>query len=134
MANVTVGRQSLLNGLAQLLDPFARLLGLDGVLLLAFLLGFPANEIVLPVALMGYLAQGQLQGQGSAAQIHALLLARGWDLKKAVCVMLFSLFHWPCSTTLLTIRKETKSAWLTLLAFLIPTLTGMLVCFCVNTF
>lgn len=131
-ANVTVQEESLLLFLAKLLDPFARQLGLDGVLLMAFILGFPANEIVLPIAAMAYMAQGSIQDLGNLQEFHAILAAHGWGIKTAVCAMLFSLMHWPCSTTLITIRKETGSAYLTALAFLLPTVTGMLVCFLTN--
>ena len=132
LANVPAGEQSLFQMMACALDPFARAIGMDGVLLLAFFLGFPANEIVLPLAVMGYLAQGEIKEPGGLQEIHALFLRQGWSVKTAVCVMLFSLLHWPCSTTLLTIRKETKSSGLTAAAFLIPAATGIFLCFCVN--
>ncbi len=132
LANIPAGEQSLFQMMADALDPFARAIGMDGVLLTAFFLGFPANEIVLPLAIMGYLAQGEIKEPGGLQEIHALLLRHGWGVKTAVCVMLFSLLHWPCSTTLLTIRKETKSFGLTAAAFLIPAVTGIFLCFCVN--
>ncbi len=128
MANVTLGGQSLLQHCAAFLEPLARLMGLDGVILIAFVLGFPANEIVLPIILMGYLAQGSLQELGELAQVRQLLAANGWTWTTAVSVLLFSLMHWPCSTTLLTIRKETESWKWTLLAAVIPTGCGMLLC------
>lgn len=128
-ANIEPGGISLLERGAALLDPFASLLGLDGVILLAFILGFPANEIVLPIILMAYLAQGSLIELGDLTEIKALFLLQGWDWRTAVCVMLFSLMHWPCSTTLLTIKKETGSWKWTLAAFLLPTIAGMAVCF-----
>lgn len=130
LANVSVSGQTLLAHCAGFLDPFARLIGLDGMLLLAFLLGFPANEIVLPVALMGYTAAGTLSGAG-AGETLAILTANGWTPLTALCAVLFSLFHWPCSTTLLTIWKETRSLKWTVLAFLIPTAAGTAVCFAV---
>ena len=101
---------------------------MDGVLLLAFVLGFPANEIVLPIAVMGYLAQGSLSDALGLAQMHALLTANGWTWTTAVSAVLFFLLHWPCSTTLWTIRRETDSAKWTLLAALLPTALGMALC------
>lgn len=105
-----------------------RAMGMDGVLLLAFVLGFPANEIVLPIAVMGYLAQGSLSDVPGLAQMHALLTANGWTWTTAVSAVLFFLLHWPCSTTLWTIRRETGSAKWTLLAALLPTALGMALC------
>lgn len=128
MANVPSGDTSLLQLCASALDPFARLMGLDGVILIAFLLGFPANEIVMPVIFMAYLAQGTLVEPGSFASMKALLLSHGWTFQTAVSMILFSLFHWPCSTTLLTIHKETKSLRWTALAALLPTSAGILLC------
>ena len=132
MANVMVGDASLLSHTAAFLDPAGRLLGLDGVILTAFILGFPANEIVLPIALMAYTAGGSLTELGELAAIRPLLLAQGWDMGTALCFMLFSLFHWPCSTTLWTVRKETGSLKWTALAALLPTTIGIVVCAVVN--
>lgn len=128
MANVELNGQSLLQHCAEFLDLPARLMGLDGVILIAFILGFPANEIVMPIILMGYLAQGSLQELGELAQVRQLLAANGWTWTTAVSVLLFSLMHWPCSTTLLTIKKETESWKWTLLAAALPTGCGVLVC------
>ena len=129
LANMTVGGQSLLAHCAGFLDPFARLLGLDGVILTAFLLGLPANEIVLPIIIMSYLSQGSILELESLTELYALLSANGWTWVTAVSVMLFSLMHWPCSTTLITIRRETGSLKWAAVSFLIPTLTGFLLCF-----
>ena len=129
MANLTVGETSLLQHCAAFLDPFARLMGLDGVILMAFILGFPANEIVVPIILMAYLSQGSLLELGSLAEMKELFLQNGWTWVTAVNMMLFSLMHWPCSTTLITIRKETGSWKWTALAFALP--TGLGVCACV---
>ena len=93
-----------------------------------FVLGFPANEIVLPIAVMGYLAQGSLSDALGLAQMHTLLTANGWTWTTAVSAVLFFLLHWPCSTTLWTIRRETGSAKWTLLAALLPTALGMALC------
>ena len=128
MGNIPVGSGSLLTFCASLLQPAGEWLGLDGVILLAFLLGLPANEIVLPIALMAYLCQGSIHQVGELSQVRAVLLANGWNRQRAVCMVLFTLFHWPCSTTLLTIRKETGSWRWTALAFLLPTGFGILLC------
>lgn len=128
LANVTVGGETLLNGCTAFLDPFARLLGLDGVILMAFILGIPANEIVLPILLMTYLQQGQLMELTQLTELRTLLVANGWTPVTALCVMVFSLLHWPCSTTLLTIKKETGSVRFTVLAALLPTVFGMVCC------
>ena len=129
MANLAPGGVSILSRCASALDPFARLLGLDGVILMAFVLGFPANEIVMPIAIMAYLAEGALIEPGSTAEMKRLLVANGWTWKTALCTMLFSLFHWPCSTTLMTVYKETDSRRWTALAFVLPTALGMALCF-----
>lgn len=128
LANVHLGGVSLLTRCAAALDPLGHIMGMDGVLLLAFVLGFPANEIVLPIAVMGYLAQGSLSDALGLAQMHALLTANSWTWTTAVSAVLFFLLHWPCSTTLWTIRRETGSAKWTLLAALLPTALGMALC------
>lgn len=128
LANVHSGGVSLLTRCAAALDPLGQAIGMDGVLLLAFVLGFPANEIVLPIAVMGYLAQSSLSDALGLAQMHALLAANGWTWTTAVSAVLFFLLHWPCSTTLWTIRRETGSAKWTLLAALLPTALGMALC------
>ena len=129
MANIQIDNVSILNHCAAFLDPFARLFGLDGVLLMAFILGFPANEIVIPIAIMAYMAQGSLLDLGSTSAMRELFVANSWTWVTAVSAMLFSLMHWPCSTTLLTIKKETGSWKWTALSFLIPTVVGLIVCF-----
>lgn len=131
LANISADGSSLLSLCANFLDPAARLFGMDGVILMAFILGFPANEIVMPIIFMAYTATGTLTDFGSALQVRDLLVANGWTWVTAACTVLFSLMHWPCSTTLLTIHKETKSLKWTLLSVLIPTLTGLAVCFLV---
>ncbi len=132
MANVTMGDATLLHHCATFLDPFAQLMGLDGVILMAFILGFPANEIVIPIILMSYLSQGSLLELGSLGEMKALFLANGWTWLTAVNVMLFSLMHWPCSTTLLTVHKETGSWKWTALAAALPTVAGVVVCMAVT--
>ena len=132
LANVAPGGVSLLSRCASALDPFARHLGLDGVILTAFILGFPANEIVLPIALMIYLSQGALMNPVGASEMRRILVENGWTWVTGLCTMVFSLFHWPCSTTLMTIRKETGSWKWTLLAALLPTAVGMALCFFIH--
>ena len=132
MANLTVDGCSLLSLCAAFLDPFARLMGLDGVILIAFILGLPANEIVIPIIQMAYLSQGTLQDPTSLAAMRELFLANGWTPVTALCTMLFSLMHWPCATTLITIKKETGSRKWTALAAVLPTLCGMAACMLVN--
>ena len=129
-ANVEAGGATLLARLTGLLDPLGRLMGLDGTILAAFLLGFPANEIVLPIALMAYLSAGTLQETEGLAALGEILRDNGWTEVTAVCMLLFTLFHWPCSTTCITIARETGSARWTLLAILLPTGLGMGLCIC----
>ena len=131
-ANVSVGGESILLHLAGFLEPAGRLLGVDGMILLAFFLGFPANEIVVPCILMGYLSTGSLTEYSSLAQLHSLLTANGWTAATALCVLLLTLFHFPCGTTCLTIWRETKSAKWTALAILLPTAAGAALCLLVR--
>ncbi|MBE7063039.1 MAG: ferrous iron transporter B [Ruminococcaceae bacterium] len=128
-ANVTVGGVSILAHCTAFLDPFAALFGLDGVILMAFVLGLPANEIVMPIIIMAYLAGGSLVEMNDLASLRALLTANGWTWITAVSTLLFSLLHWPCATTLKTIRKETGSLGWTAAAALIPMAVGFIVCF-----
>ena len=132
LGNITVGDAALLAHGAAALDPLGRALGLDGMILLAFLLGFPANEIVLPILLMGYCSAGTLTECASLAELKALLLANGWTGTTALCMLLFSLLHFPCGTTTLTLARETKSAKWTLAGVLLPTAAGVTVCFLVH--
>lgn len=132
LANLTVGGESLLMHIAGFLDPLGALMGLDGIILMAFILGFPANEIVLPIILMAYLQSGVLAPMDDKTAILSLLSANGWTFKTAVCMAVFSLFHWPCSTTCLTIKKETGSLKWTAVSILLPTGIGVLLCMLVN--
>lgn len=129
MANTMLGNLTILEHCSCFLDPFAKLLGLDGVILMAFILGFPANEIVVPIIIMTYMSNGSIMELESLSSLKELLVENGWSWITAVSMMLFSLMHWPCSTTLLTIKKESGSLKWTLLAFMIPTITGILFCF-----
>lgn len=132
LANVQLGGISLLSHLSGALDPFARLFGMDGVILLAFILGFPANEIVLPIIVMAYLMEGSLGDLGSLTALRELLIQNGWTVTTAVSVMLFSLMHWPCSTTCLTIKKESGSWKWTALSMAVPAIAGFSLCFLWN--
>ena len=131
-ANVHINDLSLIRHAAGWLDPVGKLLGMDGVILLAFILGFPANEIVLPLMMMIYLDQGQLMELQGLEAFRSLLEMNGWTLTTAVCVTLFMLFHWPCSTTTITIYKETRSLRWTAGAILLPLLTGCTLCLIVS--
>jgi ferrous iron transport protein B len=122
---------SILAHLAGSLQGFGHAIGLDGYIILAFLLGLPANEIVLPILIMSYLAQGALMELDSIDALRELLVQNGWTWLTALNMILFSLLHFPCATTLLTIRKETQSAKWTVLAALIPTGIAIIVCFAV---
>lgn len=132
MANVTVADRSLLHTCSDFLDPFAKWMGLDGIILLAFILGFPANETVIPIILMGYLSEGSLLEIQNLSAMREIFVANGWTSVTAICFILFFLFHWPCSTTLMTIKKETNSNFYTLLAAAIPTVLGIGLCIVVN--
>ena len=132
LANITIGETSIFSHLTALLDPFARQFGLDGVILLAFLLGFPANELVMPLMMMGYLAAGTLADVTDLASFHALLLSNGWTTCTALCTLVFTIAHWPCSTTCLTIWKETRSVRWTLAAVLLPAVCGLALCFVIH--
>lgn len=133
MANIQVADASLLQHCAAFLDPFGRAIGLDGTLVLAFILGFPANEIVLPIALMSYLAQGAMMEYDNLTALHALLVGHGWTWLTAVCMLIITLLHFPCATTCLTIKKETGSWGWTALAFALPTVCGVAICFVLTT-
>lgn len=128
LANIGIDGISLLQIVANFLDPFAKLMGLDGYILTAFILGLPANEIVLPIILMSYLGAGILVDLEDTFTISQILLEHGWTVLTAINVMLFTLLHFPCSTALITIKKETGSMKWTILSFLIPTICGILVC------
>ena len=133
MANVHIGDMTLLAHCSGFLDPFARLIGLDGVILLAFILGFPANEIVLPIIIMAYMAKGNILELDNLSVLKQLFVDNGWTWITAISVMLFSLMHWPCSTTLLTIKKETQSLKWTVISVLVPTVIGIGTCFVFTT-
>lgn len=134
LANIQIQDVTLLSIISSYLDPFAKLMGLDGVILLAFLLGFPANEIVVPIMIMGYMSSGYMMDITDLSVLRDLFINNGWTWVTAICTLLFSLVHFPCATTLLTIRKETKSWKWTLISFLLPTVIGIILCMAVNLF
>ena len=129
LANIYVGDLSILVHMANLLDPVGQMIGMDGFILIAFVAGFPANEIVIPVLLMAYMSTGSLTDFESITSLREILISNGWTALTAINVMIFSLLHWPCSTTLWTIKKETGSLKWTFAAFMIPTALAFLVCF-----
>lgn len=132
LANVNIASYPILQYLARFLNPIGKIMGIDGIILLAFLLGLPANEIVLPIALMCYLSSSVLIKVPSFSEMSKILTANGWTIKTAICTMVFSLIHFPCSTTLLTIYKETKSIKWTFVSFILPTFLGFTLCVLIN--
>ena len=128
LANINIENSSILHYLSQILEPLGNIMGLDGVILLAFILGMPANEIVLPIALMMYLSNTTLLEIDNVTMIKDILLSNGWNLLTAINFIILSIFHFPCSTTLITIYKETKNVKWTLVSFLLPTIIGIILC------
>lgn len=131
-ANIYIGNTNILSLFTVWIDPFAKLMGLDGAILLAFFLALPANEIVLPIILMCYLSSNQMIDVAEFSYLSKVLINNGWTLITAINVMLFSLLHFPCATTLRTIKAETGSVKWTFLSFIIPTITGITVCLFTN--
>lgn len=127
-ANIYIGGSSILFYIASFLNPFASLIGLDGYILAAFILAIPANEIVLPILLMGYLSSSTLISLDNISNLRDILIANGWTFLTAINVMIFSLLHFPCSTTMLTIKKEANGWKWVGIAFLLPTICGIMVC------
>lgn len=132
LANVTVGNSSLLSLCSSFLDPIGSAIGLDGVILLAFILGLPANEIVIPIIIMSYLSSGTLTDIAEIGQMRELFVGNGWTVKTAVCMLIFTLLHWPCATTLMTVKKETGKIYYAVISALLPTLFGFIFCFFIN--
>lgn len=128
LANIGIDGNSLLTIVANFFDPFAKIMGLDGYILTAFILGMPANEIVLPIILMSYLKANTLVDLDNTIVIGEILKQNGWTLLTAINVMIFTVFHFPCMTTLMTIKKETGSLKWTIISFLIPTICGIVLC------
>lgn len=132
MANLTINENTILYYITDFLNPFANLMGLDGVILLAFILGFPANEIVFPIIIMSYLGASSLIEMENLDMLKNLLIDNGWSINTAICTAIFCMFHWPCSTTCITTYKETKSFKWTALTFLIPTVVGVIMCMAIT--
>lgn len=132
LANISVESVSVLGFVSGLFKPLGAFMGMDGETLSAFFLGIPANEIVLPITLMSYLGSGEMMNIENAAVIGEILKSNGWTALTAICYITFSVVHFPCATTLLTIFKETKSVKWTFLAFIIPTILGVGLCGLIN--
>ena len=127
-ANIKIGNSSVLQVCTDFLDPFGKFLGLDGVILMALLLAFPANETVIPLIIMGYTANGVMTDFAGYGELAALLTQNGWTAATAVCMIIITVLHFPCSTTCLTVKKETGSLKWTLLSMAIPTVCGVVCC------
>ena len=134
MANINIGDMNILSYVANFLDPFAKLMGLDGYILTAFLLGFPANEIVLPIILMCYMRSGTLLNIENIKDIGNILTQNGWTIVTAINTMIFTALHFPCSTTILSIKKESGNLKWALIAWILPTICGVIVCISINFF
>ncbi len=132
LANINMGGDSILNHSAAFLQPFANLIGLDGFILMAFILGFPANEIVLPILIMSYMSEGAMLELDSIQAMKELFVDNGWTWLTTLNFMLFTLFHFPCGTTLWTIKKECGSNKWTLLSAIIPTAVGVIILFIIT--
>ena len=132
MSNIEINGLSLLTQCSKLLDPFGKLIGMDGMILMGFILGFPANEIVIPIILMGYMQTSILVDFENYNVLKQIFIDNGWTIITAISVMLFTLFHFPCSTTCLTIKKESGSWKWSLLGFFLPTIIGIIICFIVS--
>ena len=128
-SNIYINGVSILNICSNFLEPFGKFIGLDGVIILAFILGLPANEIVIPIIIMAYLSTGNITGYTSIYELRNILISNGWTIVTAFCFIFFTIFHFPCGTTILTIKKETNSLWWTIISIIIPTLVGIICCF-----
>lgn len=131
-SNISIGDGTLLSVCADFLNPFANMIGVDGYILMALILGFPANEIVMPIIIMSYLRANKMLELESLVELKQLLVANGWTLLTAINTMILCLMHYPCGTTVWTIKKETKSIKWTALSVILPTVLGILVCFVVT--
>ncbi len=132
LANVQVGDASIIQHFANVMEPLGLIMGLDGVILVAFICGFPANEIVMPIAVMILTATGALGDADNTAEVGRLLIEAGWTWETGLCAMVFCLFHWPCATTVITIKKETGSWGWAAIGFIVPTVLGILLCIVLN--
>ena len=132
LSNINYNDISILNYLINILDPIGNIFGLTGTILVAFILGMPANEIVIPIMIMAYLNNSSLTDFSNLNELKNIFVNNGWTIKNAICTLIFMLFHFPCMTTILTIKKETNSNYWTFLSFLLPTITGLILCFIIN--
>lgn len=132
MANIQIDGTSMISYIAYFFDPIAKIMGLDGYILTAFIFGIPANEIVLPILLMMYMKSGCLIDISDSFRIGEILIENGWTMLTAINVMIFTILHFPCMTTLLTIKKETNSSKWVWISFFIPTACGIIVCILTN--
>lgn len=132
LANIYIADSSLLSYCTDFFDPFGRAIGLDGVIIMAFVLGFPANETVIPIIIMSYLSTGTLTDFASYEELFALLTQNGWTLTTAICTIVMCIFHFPCSTTCLTIKKETGSMCWTMFSIVMPTMIGIALCYLIS--
>ena len=132
LSNININESSIVTIMSNFLNDFGLLIGLDGVILTAFILGFPANEIVLPIMIMIYMQTNTMLDINDINVIKNLLITKGWNIITSICMIIFILFHYPCSTTLLTIYKETKSIKWTFISFIIPLIIGITICILIN--
>ena len=128
LTHMTIGDKSIFLHITEHLDPIGKFIGLDGTILTGFILGFPANEIVMPIILMGYCAEDTLIEYSTLYELQNLLISNGWNILTAINMLIFTVFHWPCSTAVLTIKKETASLKTTAISVLLPTIIGFLLC------
>ena len=133
MINIKINGLSLITIASNYLDTIGYLIGLDGVILLAFILGIPANEIILPIILMTYMSSGNLISYDSLESLKEILINNNWTILTSICFIILSIFHYPCATTLLTIKKETGSIYWTIISFILPTIIGISLCFIITT-
>ena len=128
LTNITINNNNILSYIISFLEPVGNLIGLDGSIIVAFLLGLPANEIVIPILLMTYSNLGTITDYNSLFELKNILINQGWTIITAISFLIFTICHFPCGTTIMTIKKETGSIKWTLLAIIIPTLTGFVLC------
>ena len=132
IVNIKINRIPVINYCVQFLEPIAKIIGLDGVIVLAFILALPANEIVIPIIIMAYKSTTVLTDFTNIVQLRDILMNNGWTIITAICFLVVLLFHSPCSTTLITIYKETKSLKTTLLSVIVPVFIGIIFCLIIN--
>ena len=127
-SNINIGSESILTIINNFFDPVGKFIGLDGVILVAFILGFPANEIVLPIVLMSYLKLNSLTDYNSLLEFKSILVNNNWTTLTAINMLILVLFHFPCATTCLTIKKETNSTKWMLVSIIVPLIVGIVLC------